>query len=344
MNNKTRVPASHSAVPIPTQSFSTDAIAPKQRHAYWKEAICDAIANVDVTCRDQDAFQGNVRWRGVDLGHGELMTFTEVSATPQNGRRGGRQVARETDAFIGVTLQRKGTAAIEQFGRNDVLRPGDIWLLDSTQHSNIEMFEAFDQLLLKIPHERLVPRLPRDGHWRGRPLRGTSPLGRVLNAHVEAVAKAIDQLDPDSRAALLETTIDLVALAFTDEAKAFAGNASTARRALVMRATRFIDGNLANPALSAITVAAALGVSPGYLQHAFQDVGRTVGSHIRLRRLERCRDDLADPLRAGEQISEIAMRWGFNDMPHFSRAFKQQFGHGPREYRGDAARHRVRGS
>jgi AraC-like DNA-binding protein len=342
MINRTRVPAALSEVPIPVQSFSTDAVAPNQRSAYWKEAVCDAIANVDVTCRNEETFRGSVRWRGVDLGYGELATFTEVGATPQNGRRGVRQIARETDAFIGVTFQRKGTATIEQFGRNDILRPGDVWLLDSTQHSNIDMFEAFDQLLLKIPRDRLVSRLPRDGHWRGRPLRGTSPLGQVLNAHVEAVTKAIDRLDPDSRAALLETTIDLIALAFTEEAKTFAGNAGTVRRGLVLRATRFIDGNLANPALSAVTVAAALGVSPGYLQHAFQDVGKTVGTHIRLRRLERCREDLADPLHAGEQISEIAMRWGFNDMPHFSRAFKQQFGHGPREYRSDVARHRMR--
>jgi len=104
-----------------------------------------------------------------------------------------------------------------------------------------------------------------------------------------------------------------------------------------MRAMRFIDGNLANPALSAVTVAGALGVSPGYLQHAFQDVGKTVGAHIRRRRLERCRDDLAGPLHAGEQISEIALRWGFSDMPHFSRAFKEQFGRTPREYRAEQA-------
>jgi AraC-like DNA-binding protein len=189
-----------------------------------------------------------------------------------------------------------------------------------------------------------VPRLPRDGHWRGRPLRGTSPLGMVLNAHVEAVSKAMDQLAPDTRAALLETTIDLVALAFTDEAKAFAGNASTARRALVMRAMRFIDGNLANAALSAVSVAATLGVSTGYLQHAFQETGTTVGGYIRLRRLERCRDDLADPLRAGEHVGEIAMRWGFADMPHFSRAFKQQFGLSPRAHRARAAEMRARGN
>jgi AraC-like DNA-binding protein len=58
-----------------------------------------------------------------------------------------------------------------------------------------------------------------------------------------------------------------------------------------------------------------------------------VGTHIRRRRLERCRAELADPLHAGERVTEIALRWGFNDMPHFSRVFRAAFGASPRDYR-----------
>jgi AraC-like DNA-binding protein len=264
------------------------------------------------------------------------VTLTEVAATPQTARRGALQVGRETEAFFGVTFQKKGAAATEQAGRSGILRPGDVWLLDGTQRSYVDLAEPFDQLRLKIPFGRLAPRLPRGGHWRGLVLRGTSPICAVLNAHVNAVGAALAQVGPDGRGALLETTIDLIALAFTEEVKSFAGDASTVRRALVLRAMRFIDARLADPALSAISVAAALGVSTGYLQHVFQAAGTTVGAHIRRRRLERCRDDLVDPLRAGERIGEIAMRWGFGDMPHFSRAFRQRFGLAPRDFRAHA--------
>jgi AraC-like DNA-binding protein len=337
-----RPPRADAAAPPQVQVFSTDQVEPHERQAYWKEAIFDAIANVDITCRDEEAFHGRIRWRGVGLDGGGRATFTEVAATPQTARRGARQVGREKEAFFGVTFQRRGASAIEQGGRTDILRPGDVWLLDGTQRSTIELGEPFDQLLLRIPYERLAPRLPRGGQWRGFVLRGTSPLGGVLNAHMDAVAAALQQLDPDSRNALLETTIDLIALAFTDELKKFAGHASTVRRALVLRAMRFIVQHLADPGLSAISVAGTLGVSAGYLQHAFQDAGTTVSGHIRKRRLECCRDDLADPLHGGEQIGEIAMRWGFGDMPHFSRAFKRQFGRSPREHRAQAADRRER--
>jgi len=64
----------------------------------------------------------------------------------------------------------------------------------------------------------------------------------------------------------------------------------------------------------------------------------SVGDHIRERRFERCRTELADPLHAREHITEIALRWGFNDMPHFSRAFRRRFGTAPRDYRARALR------
>ena len=70
----------------------------------------------------------------------------------------------------------------------------------------------------------------------------------------------------------------------------------------------------------------------------FHTAGITVGSFIRQRRLERCRADLSDPLRAGERITEIALRWGFNDMPHFSRVFRATFGATPSDFRAASAR------
>jgi len=39
-------------------------------------------------------------------------------------------------------------------------------------------------------------------------------------------------------------------------------------------------------------------------------------------RLDRCRNDLASPALAARSIGEIAFYWGFNDVAHFSRAFR----------------------
>src|SRR5690606_31563428 len=49
--------------------------------------------------------------------------------------------------------------------------------------------------------------------------------------------------------------------------------------------------------------------------------------------LERCRLDLRSPLHTQKSISDILYQWGFNDSASFSRAFREQYGVSPREYR-----------
>ena len=56
-------------------------------------------------------------------------------------------------------------------------------------------------------------------------------------------------------------------------------------------------------------------------------------SYVQMQRLERCKRDLSDPAHATRHISDIAFAWGFNDLAHFSRIFKQKFGASPREWR-----------
>jgi AraC family transcriptional regulator, positive regulator of tynA and feaB len=42
---------------------------------------------------------------------------------------------------------------------------------------------------------------------------------------------------------------------------------------------------------------------------------------------------MADPLRAGDAISQIALACGFADFAHFSRRYKDAFGASPRKDR-----------
>ena len=38
---------------------------------------------------------------------------------------------------------------------------------------------------------------------------------------------------------------------------------------------------------------------------------------------------------ARSKISEIAYRWGFNDLSHFNKAFRERFGRTPGEWRNE---------
>jgi transcriptional regulator GlxA family with amidase domain len=61
-----------------------------------------------------------------------------------------------------------------------------------------------------------------------------------------------------------------------------------------------------------------------------RESAETLGRHILRRRLERCRADLADPMRT---VTDVAFGWGFLSLAHFSRAYRAHFGSPPSEDR-----------
>jgi AraC-like DNA-binding protein len=100
------------------------------------------------------------------------------------------------------------------------------------------------------------------------------------------------------------------------------------------RIRRHIAEHLANPGLGPEAIARAHFISRSYLDRLFRDEPRTVAETIRDGRLERCRQDLADPRLAGRTVLDIALDWGFASAAHFSRAFRARYGMSPRDARG----------
>ncbi|MCP4316929.1 MAG: AraC family transcriptional regulator [Hyphomicrobiales bacterium] len=43
------------------------------------------------------------------------------------------------------------------------------------------------------------------------------------------------------------------------------------------------------------------------------------------------------PFEPASSISEIAMKWGFNNFQHFSKLFRAHFGESPSQYRANQA-------
>jgi AraC-like DNA-binding protein len=83
------------------------------------------------------------------------------------------------------------------------------------------------------------------------------------------------------------------------------------------------------PALEAL--AEDVGLSASRLAHLFRDeTGMSIQSYIVERRLMMAAMLI---VQSDEQISQIAYRVGFGDVPNFNHAFKRRFAMSPREYR-----------
>ncbi|HTV27938.1 MAG TPA: helix-turn-helix transcriptional regulator [Xanthobacteraceae bacterium] len=98
------------------------------------------------------------------------------------------------------------------------------------------------------------------------------------------------------------------------------------RRAAVLRD---IEQRSGDPELSALAVAARLGITPRYVHLLLKETGRTFSHHVLEKRLDKAATLLRDPRWHHRKIADIAAEAGFSDLSHFSRAFRRAYGTTP---------------
>ncbi len=107
--------------------------------------------------------------------------------------------------------------------------------------------------------------------------------------------------------------------------------ASTTRAPWLRSARDLLHERVPDVPGSLTELAAAVGVHPAHLARCFRrEYGQTVGEYARALRIEWAAEQLA---LDEASLAEIALRAGFADQSHFTRAFRQQTGITPGRYR-----------
>lgn len=106
-----------------------------------------------------------------------------------------------------------------------------------------------------------------------------------------------------------------------------------ARAARLSVIFREIEHRSGEPKLSAITVAASLGITPRYVHLLLRDTGRSFSHHVSDRRLDRAVVLLRTQSWRHRRISDIALEVGFSDLSRFNRAFRRRYGTTPTSIR-----------
>jgi len=167
----------------------------------------------------------------------------------------------------------------------------------------------------------------------GRVFSGTSGIGACIAALLETIVDRHAELTPSDRLAL---QISL------SEAMVQLGTAATehpVRAGLLQNLKAIAAASLHDPGLTPAKVAKAAGVSLRTLHRAFQESGLTFWSWVCEQRLERCHAELTDSMSSQRTITEVAFRWGFNELSTFDRNFRKRYGVSPRVIRRQPERH-----
>lgn len=95
----------------------------------------------------------------------------------------------------------------------------------------------------------------------------------------------------------------------------------------------YIIAKIDDPALCLGDVAAHQGISSSYVRKLFAIEGAKFSAYVLDIRLEKVSQTLIDPEARSHSISAVALKWGFNDISYFNRAFRRRYGCTPSDFR-----------
>ncbi len=306
--------------------WTTEDLPERDQFSYWREVLCEAYIALDPIRPTTGAFAGRVTAHPLSA-----INVTTIASTRQQIIRGQSEISRMPKEVYFLNLQTRGQCRMCQDGREALIGPGEFSVVDSTKpYLNDYCSDDWEQLSFRIPRHVLRPRLRNPEQATAMRVPGLGGMGGVAVEFLRSLTQNVERLTPMATG-ISESMIDIVALALgahstTEEASQFG-----ARQAMYESILNYINTHIADPEISPVKAAAFFRVSPRYVHKLLEHGGKSFGRIVLERRLERCAKELAS--LSGASVSEIALRWGFNDLSHFSRTFRQQFGVSPRDYR-----------
>jgi AraC-like DNA-binding protein len=296
----------------------------------FRHAVSDTFVplSLSVGCTPQ------LRWamRSASLG---VVQVTDVALSEAaQVHRTNRLIRKSADDYLKVGLQLRGSCLLSQNGREAHLKPGDYAIYDTSQQYQLTYPAGYQTLVLMFRRDRLRLTSSQVTHLTARTLSGREGLAASVSPFLVELGRRFRISGHAAPTHLADAILDMLTASLAERLPVPINvEPGGGRSALLIRIRAFIEERLGDPNLDVATIAAAHHISVRYLQALFAAQEQTVTGWVRSRRVDRCRQDLADIRFADQPVSEIGARWGLSNPAHFSRTFKVMLGCPPTEYR-----------
>ncbi len=307
--------------------YLTEAVPERDQFDFWQEAACEAYIQIGCETDSTERFEG-----GIVLERFPRISVSSVFSDKLIVNRRKEDIVRSKDDCYLFNLQLKNKGFVLQHNRFAELHAGDFAIHSSTDIYQLRFPGSYHQVVFQFPKSELLTRLPNCDLLTAQKVGKETGIGQLVYAGLIDISRLINKSGELVQQCLQDTVFDLIAtgLASLNDSKF---ELKQPDQYLLLRAKSYIHAHLGNPDLNRETVAKAMNVSIRKLSDVFAKEGSTIAVYIRFRRLEKVASDLSNKLFHNQTISEIAFRWGFNNLQHFSMVFKKQFGIPPRDYR-----------
>lgn len=310
------------------QTYSANSKKAEENFAYFEDVVDRLFFHLEVNPLENTFADKSVFEASLDVAPLGDLAFSKIKNEPVCVRRTRRSVSRIADRHYILKFQAQGHSLFSQFGRAAHLRPGDLVLCDNTEPYQLLIAGPSEQVAIVVPEHLLDSRIPDLRDSVGCRMSREVALNSVVGELIRSLSTRIAELSPAAQQQSQTSLLDLVSMALKESGDRVDQIESTDRLAAIMF---FIQNHLRDPDLSPQRIASEHGISPRYLHMLFKAAGSSVGRFVREQRVERCRMKLDG--EAPVTLTDIALEWGFSDLAHFSRSFKDRYGISPLTYR-----------
>ena len=309
----------------PASLFSTHALPANERFDAWRESMNVFLSSSLNSDREIDSFVGEIESYLID----DVMLSRGIASRQKYDRPIPKIAADGLDHYM-IQVFLEGGCTLRMRNRDVQSLPGQAIAFDLGEVMD-SFNTSFDVLCVVVPRARLAPLLSAPDNIQGCIPDPEGGAGKMLADFISSLYLVAPKLNNDEAQGAVRALLEMIAAAYnrTTTQDILAG--ANGQKALLLNAQAFIPQNIADD-LTPAQIAHGIGVSRTSLYRLFEPIGG-VASYVRDQRLRRCLADLISMRHAGLHVSEIAYKWGFSDASHFTRIFRQRFGHTPSEVR-----------
>nr|WP_315213044.1 helix-turn-helix domain-containing protein [uncultured Duganella sp.] len=314
---------------IETETFCTDG-TPHDRRARLFQEKMDSLFSMDLavhTSNKQPLHTSMLAYSSARL-HFAAIRFSPHSTSFV------RKPPQHTARLL-VTLQKEGVATVAQDGRESRVNAGDIFVLDPTRPFHIETGEIRTHSVY-LPRDRVRQLVPHIDDLTALTVSGQDGPGAMYRAVIDELFNMVPRLTDDTADRIADMIPSVLATALTALDRSDTMAQSRLKQFHRDRVGQYIQDHLSDPGLDVNMIATATNLSARYLYQLFDDEAVTLMKSVWNKRLENCRRELAAATLRKRTIGEIAYSWGFSDVAHFSRAFRERYAVSPRDFRKQA--------
>jgi AraC-like DNA-binding protein len=310
-------------------SFSISADEGRPKVEAWRHTLRQAFGPIEVGLNSREDFSGFVRtYKRQEL------QFNEICYRGQTLERTAQNLAGFDQEYFTFSRTVSGPLHFEQNGWQSIVNPGSLVLLNQTSPYKAFTNACYHAFSVSIPKKLLLQRAPQIGAFYKMDAVHGSPRGQLLANFVQHLNEGISGWTESEFMALREQLLDLIVLLMVNDKSEFqSSEESSVKAAHRERAMAYIKYNHRNAQMNPQLIAAACGISVGYLHKIFQAVNLRVEHSLYSQRLETCKSLLLNPQYRHCSVQQIAYESGFNHPSHCSRVFKEKFGVSPSDFR-----------